>query len=326
MGVDSGMPARLLELEGRWAAARRRGQEALDLGYLVHSTTRHALTALAALARAQGDAPLAWTAVRALVAAPDVAPGNALFQDGLAAQRTAAALTLDAGDLPQAHAWLEAHDRWLVWSGAVLGRAEGQLGWAAYHRAGGDPLRARQSAERALALAAAPRQPLALLAAHRLLGELATAAGRHAEAAAHLAAALTLAGACAAPYERALTLLALAELSVSTGAPYEAQRYLADVRAICTPLGARRALDRADAVAAALTGAPPPVPAYPAGLTAREAEVLRLVARGLPDAQVAERLFVSVNTVHAHLRAIYGKLGVRSRSAATRFALEHHLG
>ena len=66
-------------------------------------------------------------------------------------------------------------------------------------------------------------------------------------------------------------------------------------------------------------------PAYPAGLTAREVEVLRLVAAGLTDAQVAERLFLSPYTVKAHLRSIYGKLGVPSRNAATRFALEHRL-
>ena len=50
--------------------------------------------------------------------------------------------------------------------------------------------------------------------------------------------------------------------------------------------------------------------------------MLRLVAEGLSDVQVAERLFVSARTVHAHLRAIYGKLGVPSRSAATRWAVE----
>jgi len=68
-----------------------------------------------------------------------------------------------------------------------------------------------------------------------------------------------------------------------------------------------------------------PSPAYPAGLTARELEILRLVAQGLTDAQVAERLVISPRTVDTHLTAIYGKLGVTSRSAATRFAVEHHL-
>ena len=63
----------------------------------------------------------------------------------------------------------------------------------------------------------------------------------------------------------------------------------------------------------------------PTDLTAREMEVLRLLARGLSNAQIAEELVVSLLTVKAHLRSIYSKLGVTSRSAATRYALEHHL-
>ena len=61
------------------------------------------------------------------------------------------------------------------------------------------------------------------------------------------------------------------------------------------------------------------------GLTAREVEVLKLVAAGLMNRQIAERLAVSTRTVDAHLRSIYAKLGVKSRSAATRFAVDHHL-
>lgn len=66
-------------------------------------------------------------------------------------------------------------------------------------------------------------------------------------------------------------------------------------------------------------------PASPAGLTAREVEVLRLVADGLTDAQVAEHLVISLRTVNTHLTSIYNKLGVGSRVAATRFAVEHRL-
>jgi DNA-binding NarL/FixJ family response regulator len=68
-----------------------------------------------------------------------------------------------------------------------------------------------------------------------------------------------------------------------------------------------------------------PPPTYPAGLTAREVEVLRLVAGGLTDVQVAEKLVLSPRTVHAHISSIYSELGVTSRSAATRYAIEHHL-
>jgi DNA-binding CsgD family transcriptional regulator len=61
------------------------------------------------------------------------------------------------------------------------------------------------------------------------------------------------------------------------------------------------------------------------GLTAREIEVLRLVALGLTTPQIAERLIISPRTADAHLRSIYSKLGVTSRSAATRAAIEHNL-
>ena len=62
-----------------------------------------------------------------------------------------------------------------------------------------------------------------------------------------------------------------------------------------------------------------------ATLTGREREVLRLVAQGLRTGEVAAALGLSPRTVDVHLRAIYRKLGVRSRTAATRVAIEQHL-
>ncbi|HKV58716.1 MAG TPA: tetratricopeptide repeat protein [Ktedonobacteraceae bacterium] len=62
-----------------------------------------------------------------------------------------------------------------------------------------------------------------------------------------------------------------------------------------------------------------------AGLTSREVDVLRLIALGLTDSQVAERLVISPRTVNAHLTSIYSKIGVSTRSAATRYALDHQL-
>ena len=66
-------------------------------------------------------------------------------------------------------------------------------------------------------------------------------------------------------------------------------------------------------------------PMYPDGLTEREVEVLRLVASGLTDAQVAEQFVISPRTVQGHLRSIYSKIQVNSRSAATRYAVERTL-
>jgi len=70
---------------------------------------------------------------------------------------------------------------------------------------------------------------------------------------------------------------------------------------------------------------PIPSPTSPNELTAREVEVLRLVALGLSDSAVAERLVISPRTVQGHVRSIFNKLSVNSRVAVTRYAIEHKL-
>ena len=65
--------------------------------------------------------------------------------------------------------------------------------------------------------------------------------------------------------------------------------------------------------------------ARPDGLTARELEVLRLVAAGRTNQQIAAELFLSEKTVARHLSNIFTKLDVASRAAATAYAYEHHL-
>jgi predicted ATPase/serine/threonine protein kinase/DNA-binding CsgD family transcriptional regulator len=67
------------------------------------------------------------------------------------------------------------------------------------------------------------------------------------------------------------------------------------------------------------------LPQSPAGLTPREMDVLRLLAQGLTSAQIAERLVIGLVTVNSHVRSIYSKLDVTSRSAVTRYAIEHEL-
>lgn len=65
--------------------------------------------------------------------------------------------------------------------------------------------------------------------------------------------------------------------------------------------------------------------AVPEKLTQREVEVLRLVSLGYTNDEIARQLVISSRTVHAHLRSIYSKLGITSRSAATRYAITHQL-
>jgi DNA-binding NarL/FixJ family response regulator len=68
-------------------------------------------------------------------------------------------------------------------------------------------------------------------------------------------------------------------------------------------------------------GAGPP----PAGLTSREAEVLTLLASGLSNAEIAQRLFLSNATVKTHINRIFAKTGARDRAQAVRFAYQHGL-
>jgi DNA-binding CsgD family transcriptional regulator len=122
-------------------------------------------------------------------------------------------------------------------------------------------------------------------------------------------------------------------------APYEAARTRVLVGLACRALGddatARLELDAAaetferlgatpDAARVAALVEPPRVRDRH-GLTQRELEVLRLVAAGRSNRQIAAALVVSEHTVARHLQNIFGKLGVSSRTAATAFAFEHDL-
>ncbi|HLI52559.1 MAG TPA: AAA family ATPase, partial [Thermomicrobiaceae bacterium] len=316
----------LMVLEGAWKDAREVALRTLRSGSWAERSW--VASSLALVSREQGDLALARSIVAdALTDGPATEPGNTILWDILPLQRLAAGMALDIGDLDTARAWLEAHDRWLDWSGAVLGRAEGALGWAEYHRAGGTHPLSRQRAEQALAHASEPRQPLALIAVHRFLGSLDTEAKRFDAAEGHLRQSLTLADACAAPFERALTLLERAGLRLAQRRVDEAQALLAEVRAICEPLEAKPTLARVAALEERLAASPvkPVHLSYPAGLTAREVEVLRLVAHGLSNPAIADQLFLSRRTVDTHLSTIYRKLDVTTRTAAARFAIEHDL-
>jgi DNA-binding CsgD family transcriptional regulator len=288
---------------------------------------REVTTNLAAIFQARGDRDAAWRQVR--VGLPDgqrTDPGATHLGETAQLQRIAAALALDDGRLETAAAWLRAHDRLLDWSGAMLGRADGLLGWARWHQASGEFDHAFQSAGAALEAADRPSQPLARLLAHRALGELATATGEFDLADEHLHDALDLARACEIPWQEAQTRAALAEWHSARRDRAEASRHASLARAIATSLGAAPLLARLDQMCLADAGVASQGGAdAPFGLTAREAEVLRLVAQGLTDAEIGQTLFISPRTAGQHLRSIYRKLDVTSRSQATRLALEHGL-
>jgi DNA-binding CsgD family transcriptional regulator len=119
------------------------------------------------------------------------------------------------------------------------------------------------------------------------------------------------------------------------GAPYDAARARVVVGVACQALGdeesAELELDAARATFESLGAAPAlhdlgsRTRTSPGGLSAREVEVLRLLARGLSNREIADQLAISEHTVSRHLQNIFGKLGVGTRAAAGAYAFEHGL-
>jgi DNA-binding NarL/FixJ family response regulator len=84
-------------------------------------------------------------------------------------------------------------------------------------------------------------------------------------------------------------------------------------------------LVKAIARTAPLAWSPPDEARLPDGLTPREAAVLTLIAEGLSNAEIAERLTVTETTVKSHINHLYGKTGVRDRAQAVAYAFRHGL-
>ncbi|WP_433295568.1 helix-turn-helix transcriptional regulator [Actinoplanes sp. CA-030573] len=142
-----------------------------------------------------------------------------------------------------------------------------------------------------------------------------------------LAAALRLDTRTGSPLHVAHTLAATIHHRRRAGSDESAIQQIADrARGIAEPLRLRRVL----------RALPAPVReerpvdrvargSYPAGLTAREVEVLALISTGLGNREIARRLFITENTAANHVRSILSKTGARNRTQAARYAADHGL-
>jgi DNA-binding CsgD family transcriptional regulator len=117
------------------------------------------------------------------------------------------------------------------------------------------------------------------------------------------------------PYDAALATLG----SSDEAALRQALAALDDLNAPAVAAAARRRM-KALGIRAIPRGPRPATRATPAGLTAREQEVLALLSEGLPDREISRRLVISERTVHHHVSAVLAKIGVSSRTAAAREA------
>jgi ATP/maltotriose-dependent transcriptional regulator MalT len=223
----------------------------------------------------------------------------------------------------------------------------------------GDDMQAQRFYQQSLATARASDDRRNRSMALSRLGELAFRRGNPEEAVAHYSESLSLASSFEDTVVIGWSLLGLARIAKTerqhrraaslqgAGEAYlnpsldldqtERTAYERDVAALRTYLGEEGYLQARDegrkmtpVQALSVTESAPAIQPtrstlYPDGLTPREVEILRLVALGWTDTQVAEKLIISPRTVQGHLRSVYNKIDVTSRSAATRYVVEHNL-
>jgi predicted ATPase/DNA-binding NarL/FixJ family response regulator/DNA-binding XRE family transcriptional regulator len=154
-------------------------------------------------------------------------------------------------------------------------------------------------------------------------GNLAARRRKWAAAAAHYEVAIAAHQEAGHPHDAVEPMIGLGRATAQLGRTDEAVRHLRAAEAVAGSIGNPQ---RQAEVRAALTDIGETADgALPDGLTGRQAEVLRLLAAGLSNKQIAAELFLSPATVERHLATIYHKLGVGGRVEAARYALGHGL-
>lgn len=163
-------------------------------------------------------------------------------------------------------------------------------------------------------------------AAGRYLGMLAATMGRWAEAQRHFEEALAMNARMGARPWLAHTQYQYAKMLLARGQSEDGQQARALLGAAintCQELGMRALEERVSALLARSRSEPRRASAYPDGLTRREVEVLRLIAVGRSNRDIADALFISLNTVANHVRNILSKTGAANRTEAAAYAIRH---
>ncbi|BBX98886.1 ATP-binding protein [Mycobacterium lacus] len=154
--------------------------------------------------------------------------------------------------------------------------------------------------------------------ADRYLARIAALGGENDAAERHFDAALVMDRRMGAVVHVSETLARRASFAASRGRIEEARRLADEARGMAAPIGQARVLDLVDSLLTRdLQG--------PDGLTEREVEVLRLLAAGLSNRAIGERLYISTNTAANHVRSILIKTGAANRTQAAMYAADHEL-
>jgi ATP/maltotriose-dependent transcriptional regulator MalT len=297
--------AGILQLKGAWSdalaearLARERCEEAMN-----RAATGQALYQQGEVLRLQGEFDAAEAAYREASAyGREPQPGLALLRLAQGALAAAAAgirrvLAETREPLPRA-GLLPAH--------AEIALALGEVG------------EARQAATELVEIAAGGPSAILDAMAAQVRGSVELAEGDAQAALVSLRRALRIWEEVEAPYQSARTRLLVGRACEALGDRDAATLELEAARTGFERLGAKPDVVRLASITETAS-------AETYGLSPRELEVLRLVAAGRTNRQVASALVVSEHTVARHVQNIFAKLGVSSRTAATAFAFERHL-
>ena len=298
--------AEIMQLEGAWSDAMREARLACErLPQTVgRSWVGGALYLQAELHRLRGELGRAEEVYReATQLGRDSQPGLALLR--LAQGKTEAAAA--------------AIRRLMDEVGDQAARSRLLAAYVEIMLAAGDVPAARAGADELARLAERLEAPLLRAMATHATGATLLAAGDGRAALTALRGAWAAWQALEAPYEAARVRVLVALACRALGDDDTAEMELDAARWVFRQLGAAPDAARVEALSRA--GAAP----APAGLTAREIEVLRLVAEGRTNREIAKALTLSDHTVRRHLQNIFNKIGVSSRAAATAFAFQRDL-
>jgi DNA-binding CsgD family transcriptional regulator/tetratricopeptide (TPR) repeat protein len=163
---------------------------------------------------------------------------------------------------------------------------------------------------------------------HRLLGLLAKTFGQPQTASAHFEDALELCREVGYRPELAWTCCDYAEALLQYGHPGDRTRAMSlldEALAIACELGMRPLMERVQSLQEELAVRAGPAPVYPDGLSQREVEVLRLIAAGKSNQEIADELVISPSTVAQHVRNILNKTSTSNRTEAAAYAFRHNL-
>ncbi len=304
-GICRANRAEVARLRGAWPEAEAEAERACDeLLTIEPGLAAAAFLQLAEIRRRKGDLAGAEAAYgRAHEFGMDPQPGLALLrlaQGKVGAARAAIAAAIGAAGTGRPHRV------WLLAADVDIALADGAVDDA------------RASADELGRIAGETGSPAFAAQAAEAAGWVALAAGDANEALARLREACAGWQELRLPYEASRTRVGFARALRAVGDEDGETLELRAALAGFERLGAARDV----AAVAALLGEDD---ALPHGLTVREAEVLRLLASGKTNRDIAVELVISEHTVGRHLQNLYAKLGVSTRSAATAYAFEHGL-